>query len=93
MILLKDDGAGQEVVQKDLQGSGEVDLILQVTWSGGDGLGLDGVQATAVELEKMVVLVGREVVVMEDWEEVMLVIWVGGRALDSPVESNSSSST
>ena len=33
-------------------------------------------------LEKMVVLVGWEVVVMEDWEVVMLVIWVGGRALD-----------
>ena len=35
-------------------------------------------------LEKMVVLVGWEVVVMEDWEVVVvvLVIWVGGRALD-----------
>ena len=28
------------------------------------------------------VLVGWEVVVMENWEVVMLVIWVGGRALD-----------
>ena len=51
MILLRDDGAGHEVVQKDLQVSGEVDLVLQVTGSGGDGLGLDGVQATAVELK------------------------------------------
>ena len=35
-------------------------------------------------LEKMVVLVGWEVVVMEDWEVVVvvLVIWVGGMALD-----------
>ena len=33
-------------------------------------------------LEKMVVLVGWEVMVMEDWEVVVLVIWVGGRALD-----------
>ena len=33
-------------------------------------------------LEKMVVLVGWEVGVMEDWEVVMLVIWVGGKALD-----------
>ena len=37
MILLKDDDAGHDVVQKDLQGSGEVGLILQVTGSGGDG--------------------------------------------------------
>ena len=27
-------------------------------------------------------MVGWEVVVKEDWEVVMLVIWVGGRALD-----------
>ena len=33
-------------------------------------------------LERMVVLVGWEVVVLEDWEVVVLVIWVGGRALD-----------
>ena len=82
MILLRDDGAGHEVVQKDLQGSGEVGLILQVTGSGGDGWELEEVQATAVELEKMVVMMGWEVVVMVDWEVMMLVIWVGGRALD-----------
>ena len=39
MILLRDDGAGHEVVQKNLQGSG------------GDGWGLERVQATAVELK------------------------------------------
>ena len=36
MILQRDDGAGHEVVQKDLQGSGEVGLILQGTGSGRD---------------------------------------------------------
>ena len=46
------------VVQKDLQDSGEVGLILQVTGSGGDGWGLEELQATAVELEKMVVMGG-----------------------------------
>ena len=33
-------------------------------------------------LEKMVALMGWEVVVMVDWEVMMLVIWVGGRALE-----------
>ena len=36
MILLRDDGTGHEVVQMDLQGFGEVGLVLQVTRSGGD---------------------------------------------------------
>ena len=35
MILLRE--AGHKVVQKDLQGSGEVGLIIQVTGSGGEG--------------------------------------------------------
>ena len=82
MILQRDDGAGHEVVQKDLQGSGEVCLIQQVNGSGGDGWGIEELHATAVELEKMVVMEGWEVVVMVDWEVMMLVIWVGGRALD-----------
>ena len=30
--------------------------------------------------EKMVALMGWEVVVMVDWEVMMLVLWVGGRA-------------
>ena len=34
MSLQRDDGAGHEVVQKDLQGSGEVGLILQGTIPG-----------------------------------------------------------
>ena len=46
-----------------------------MTGSGGDGLGLDGFQVTAVELEKLVVLVGWEVVVMEGGV-MMLIIWV-----------------
>ena len=82
MILQRNDVAAHEVVQKDLQGSGEVGLILQVTGSGGDGWELEEVQATAVELEKMVVLGGWEAVVMVDWEVMRLVIWVGGRSLD-----------
>ena len=53
-----------------------------MTGSGGDGWGLEEVQATAVELEKMVVMGGWEVVVMVDWEVIMLVMWVGGRALE-----------
>ena len=53
-----DDDAGHYVVQKVQEGSGEVGLILQVTGSGGDGGGLEEVQATAVELEKMVVMGG-----------------------------------
>ena len=41
MILLRDGDVGHGVVQKDLQGSGEVGFILQVAGSGGDGFGLE----------------------------------------------------
>ena len=36
MILIGDGDAGHDVIQKDLQGSGEVGLVLQVTGLGGD---------------------------------------------------------
>ena len=48
MILLRDGDVGNDVVQKDLQGSVEVGLILKVADSGGDGSGLEWVQTTAV---------------------------------------------
>ena len=41
MTPLRDDDVGHGVVQKDLQGSVEVGLILKVAESGGDGSGLE----------------------------------------------------
>ena len=41
MILLRHGDVGHDEVYKDLQGSGEVGLLLQVTESGGDGWGLE----------------------------------------------------
>ena len=38
MTPLRDEDVGHGVVQKDLQGSGEVGFILQVTATGGDDL-------------------------------------------------------